>query len=172
MARLGLDQLDIPINPEITVETLDGYNDEAIDALCNIDMKCFHSTQEQIDERRTVWVARMRNPKFREIETNYLARVKGKPVAFARLMLAGGIAYLGGAGTLPEFRGQHVYSTLMRRRLEDARARGYQLAVINAGVLSRPSAARCGFKEYGRDYVYGWMPVIDRDVIKSLLPQE
>ena len=81
------------------------------------------------------------------------------------------MAYLGGAGTLPEFRGQHVYSTLMRRRLEDARARGYQLAVINAGPLSRPIAARCGFKEYARDYVYGWMPVIDLDVIKSLVPQ-
>jgi GNAT superfamily N-acetyltransferase len=172
MARLGLDQIDIPINPEIMVETLDGYDDEAIDALCDIDRECFHSTQEQIDERRTVWVARMRHPKFREIEINYLARVKGKPVAFARLMLAGGMAYLGGAGTLPEFRGQHVYSTLMRRRLEDARARGYQLAVINAGQLSRPIATRCGFKEYARDYVYGWMPVIDLNVIKSLLPQE
>jgi len=172
MARLGLDQLDIPVNSEVTVETLDGYNDEAIDALCDIDRVCFHSTQEQIDERRTVWVARMRNPKFHELETNYLARVRGQPVAFARLLLAGGIAYLGGAGTLPDFRGRYVYSTLVRRRLEDARARGYQLAVINAGQLSRPIAARCGFKEYGRAYVYGWMPVVDLAVIKSLMPQE
>jgi hypothetical protein len=173
MARLGLENLDdIPINPEITIDTLDGYNDETINALCDIDRQCFHATQEQIDERRTVWVARMRNPKFREIETNYLARVKGKPVAFARLMLAGGMAYLGGAGTLPEFRGQHVYSTLVRRRLEDARARDYHVAVINAGQMSRPIAARCGFKEYARDVVYGWMPVIDLNVIKSLLPQE
>ena len=38
MARLGLNHLDdIPTNPEITVETLDGYNDEAIDALCDIE---------------------------------------------------------------------------------------------------------------------------------------
>ena len=135
-------------------------------------MKCFHSTQEQIDERRVSWVARMRDPKFREKEINYLARLNGKPVAFARVMLAGGIAYLGGAGTLPEFRGHKVYATLVRRRMEDARARGYQLAVINAGVMSRPIAARCGFKKYGMAYVYGWMPVIDLNVIKSLLPQE
>jgi hypothetical protein len=38
--------------------------------------------------------------------------------------------------------------------------------------LSRPIAARCGFIEYGRAYVYGWMPVIDLDVIKALMPQE
>ncbi len=97
-------------------------------------MKCFHSTQEQIDERRAVVGGRMRDPKFREIEINYLARLNGKPVAFARLMLAGGMAYLGGAGTLPEFRGHKIYATLVRRRLEDAHARGYQLAVINAGA--------------------------------------
>jgi hypothetical protein len=38
--------------------------------------------------------------------------------------------------------------------------------------LSRPNAARCGFKEYGRAYVYGWTPVIDLDAIKALIPQE
>ena len=87
------------------------------------------------------------------------------------MQLRGGIAYLGGAATLPEFRGQHVYSTLVRLRLEEARARGYQLAVINAEPLSRPIVLRCGFKEYARTYLYGWMPVIDVDVIKSLVPQ-
>jgi hypothetical protein len=59
----------------------------------------------------------------------------------------------------------------VRLRLEVARSKGYQLAVINAEPLSRPIAARCGFKEYARAYIYGWMPVIDLDVIKSLVPQ-
>jgi predicted N-acetyltransferase YhbS len=81
------------------------------------------------------------------------------------------VAYLGGAATLPEFRGQHIYSTLVRLRLEEARARGYHLAVINAEPLSRPIVMRCGFKEYALSYIYGWMPVIDVDVIKSLVPQ-
>ena len=139
--------------------------------MCAINTICFNLTQAQIDERRPGWVDRMRNPNLREREVHYLARLDGQPVAFSQLILDGGVAYLGGAATLPEFRGQHVYSTLVRRRLEEARARGYHLVVINAGPLSRPVVARCGFKEYARSYIYGWMPVIDLNVIKSLVPQ-
>ena len=49
--------------------------------------------------------------------------------------------------------------------------RGYHVAAINAEPLSRPIVAKYGFKEYARIYIYGWMPVIDVDVIKSLVPQ-
>ena len=172
MARLGLDNLDdIPRNPDVQIEWLDGYDDDAIDAIGHITMVCFHWLQEQVDERRPGWVERMRDPKFRDKEATYLARLNGQPAGYGRVQLRGGIAYLGGAATLPEFRGQHVYSTLVRRRLEEARSRGYHLAVINAEPLSRPIVARCGFKEYARTYIYGWMPVIDTDVIKSLVPQ-
>jgi len=113
----------------------------------------------------------MRDPKIREREFNYLARLNGQAVGYGRVQLRAGVAYLGGSGVLPEFRGRHIYSTLVRLRLEEARARGYHLAVINAEPLSRPIAARCGFKEYARSYIYGWMPVMDVDVIKSLVPQ-
>ncbi len=172
MARLGLDNLDdIPSNPNVTIDLLDGYDDAAIDAIGNIMLVCFHWPQEQVDERRPGWVERMRDPKFRDKEANYLARLNGQPVGYGRVQLRGGVAYLGGAATLPEFRGQHIYSTLVRLRLEEARARGYHLAVINAEPLSRPIVTRCGFKEYARAYIYGWMPVIDVDVIKSLVPQ-
>ncbi|MBI5567016.1 MAG: nuclear transport factor 2 family protein [Chloroflexi bacterium] len=171
MARVGLDNLDIPINPDIEIEIMDGYAEAAVDAMCHINIVCFQMPQEQIDRQRAGWVERMRNPKFREKEINYLAKVDGQHAAFARLVLGGGIAYQGGAGTLPEFRGRNIYSTLVRRRLADAQTRGYHLAVINAEPLSRPIVTRCGFKEYGRAYIYAWMPVIDMDVIKSLVPQ-
>jgi ketosteroid isomerase-like protein/predicted N-acetyltransferase YhbS len=172
MARLGLDHLDdISRNPDVTIELLDGYDDAALDALGHIMMVCFHWPQEKVEERRPGWVDRMRDLKIRERETNYLARLKGQPVGYGRVQLRAGVAYLGGAATLPEFRGRHIYSTLVRLRLEVARSKGYQLAVINAEPLSRPIAARCGFKEYARAYIYGWMPVIDLDVIKSLVPQ-
>ncbi len=172
MARLGLDNLDdIPRNPDVTIELLDGYDDAALDALGHIMMVCFHWPQEKVDERRPGWADRMRDLKIRERETNYLARLNGQPVGYGRVQLRAGVAYLGGAATLPEFRGQHIYSTLVRLRLEVARSKGYHLAVINAEPLSRPIAARCGFKEYARTYIYGWMPVIDLDVIKSLVPQ-
>jgi hypothetical protein len=37
--------------------------------------------------------------------------------------------------------------------------------------MSRPIVARYGFKEYARMHLYGWMPVMDINVIKSLVPQ-
>jgi len=39
-------------------------------------------------------------------------------------------------------------------------------------AVSRRVVARYGFKEYARTYVYGWMPVMDMDVIRSLVPDE
>jgi predicted acetyltransferase len=115
---------------------------------------------------------RLQNPAMREEDIAYLARLNGTPVAQAVLQLRAGIAYLGGAATLPEYRGRRIYSTLLRRRLEDARARGYHIAAIDAEPMSRRVVSRYGFKEYGRTYVYGWMPVIDMDVIRSLVPDE
>jgi predicted N-acetyltransferase YhbS len=172
MARLGLDCPDIPINPDVEVEILDGYDEAAIDALCDITKVCFNWTQAQIDERRPGWVERMREPKLREKETNYLARVNGQPVAHARLQLQSGYALLGGAATLPEFRGRKIYSTLLRRRLEDARDRGYHLAAIGAEPMSRRIVSHYGFKVYSRIDIYAWMPVIDMAVIRSLVPQD
>lgn len=171
MARIGLDATDIPINPDMTVEKLDGYDLAAIDALAEITMVCFNWTQAQIDERKPGWIERMRDERFREREANFMARINGQPVGHGRIILQSGIAYFGGAGVLPEFRGKRVYSTLLRRRLEYAHERGYHIAAINAEPLSRPIVERYGFKEYSRVYIYGWMPVIDLDVIKSLVPQ-
>ncbi len=171
MARRGLDRLDIPVNPAVQVELLDGTDEAVLDAAYHIAKVCFNWTDAQIAEQRSGMIERLRNPKFREREASFLARLDGQPVAFGRLMLQSGVAYLGGAGVLPEVRGRRVYATLLRRRLEEAHARGYHLAAIGAEPMSRPIVAKYGFKEYTRTYIYGWMPIIDVDVIKSLVPQ-
>jgi GNAT superfamily N-acetyltransferase/ketosteroid isomerase-like protein len=173
MARVGLADLDdIPTNPDVTVEVLDGTDLAAIEAGLQITARCFNWTPEQVDQWRPGIVERAQNAARREDEISYLARLNGLPVAQALLQLRAGIAYLGGAATLPEYRGRRIYSTLLRRRLEDARARGYHIAAIDAEPMSRRVVARYGFKEYARTYVYGWMPVMDMDVIRSLVPDE
>jgi len=97
MARLGLDHLDdIPRNPDVAIERLDGYDDAAVDAIGHITRVCFHWPQEQFDEQRPGWVERMRDPKCREKEATYLARLNGQPAGYGRVQLRGGIAYLGG----------------------------------------------------------------------------
>ncbi len=172
MARVGLDNLDIPTNPHIEIELVDGSNDESIEAALQIVATCFNWTKEQADTRRPDFFERAKDPKLRDREIHYLARLNGKPVADARVILSTGIAYLGGASTLPAHRGQRIYSTMLRKRLADAHAHGYNVAAIHAEPMSRRVVSKYGFKEYGRAYLYAWMPVIDMAVIKSLVPDD
>ncbi|MBI5652746.1 MAG: hypothetical protein HZC40_20210, partial [Chloroflexi bacterium] len=55
---------------------------------------------------------------------------------------------------------------------EAARARGYPIAAIHAEPMSRRVVSRYGFREFFKVYLYGWMPVMDLNVIKSLVPDE
>jgi len=50
MARLGLDQLDIPINPRVQVELVDGTDEAVIDAIFEVTKVCFNWTDEQVAE--------------------------------------------------------------------------------------------------------------------------
>jgi len=172
MARSELADLeDIPINNDLKVDILDGSDEKLLEALAHILMVCFNWSQEQVDQRIPGLVERMKDERFREREFSYIGSLMGQPVGLGRLELKSGVAYLGGAATLPEFRGQKVYSTLLRRRMEVAHAHGYHIAAINAEPMSRGIVARYGFKEYARMFIYGWMPEMDVEVIKSLVPQ-
>ena len=154
------------------MEVLDGTDKEALEAALQIAARCFNWTPEQVDERRAFMFERVTNPEISQYELAYLARLAGVPVAEAHLILKGSIAYLGGAATLPEYRGRKIYSTLLKRRLQDARERGFVLAAIDAEPMSKRVVERYGFKEYGKNLLYAWMPVIDMDVIRSLVPDE
>jgi GNAT superfamily N-acetyltransferase len=172
MGRSGLDNLeDIPTNPDLQVDIWKGDDDRLLGSVAYILKVCLNWSQEQVDQRMPGLVERVKDERFREREINYLGSVNGQLVGLGRLELKGGVAYLGGAATLPEFRGQKVYSTLLRRRMEAAHARGYHLAAINAEPMSRRIVKQYGFKEYARMYIYGWMPVMDLGIIKSLVPQ-
>ncbi|MCC6188593.1 MAG: DUF4440 domain-containing protein [Anaerolineales bacterium] len=173
MVKVGLDDLDlIPVNRRLEIERFDATDEAALDAALSIMAVGFSWPPEQIARARSNAIAEAHNPLIRKQELNYLARLDGRTVGTGRLILRGGVAYLGGATTLPEFRSQHVYSTLLRRRLEAARERGYQLAVIDAEPMSRRVVVRYGFVERGATKIYGWMPAMDLDVIRSLVPQD
>jgi GNAT superfamily N-acetyltransferase len=173
MVRRGLDDLAaIPINPDITVQPADVTRDEHMEAVLQIGAASFNWTPEQLPEWRANLLAMARNPYFHDKEFPYLAYLGGQPVGFGRVSLRAGLAFLSGAATLPEQRGRKVYSTLLRRRLEAARDRGYHLAAIQAEPMSRRVVARYGFVEYAKTLIYAWMPVIDMDVIRSLVPDE
>lgn len=173
MARVGLDELDdISENPRVTVELVDGSDEAALAIIVAIVGTCFRLTPEQVRDLRVDWAERLKSPELRKTEFRYLARLDGEPAAMGTLLLRNGRAYLGGAATLPVYRGQHIYSTLLKRRLMSARALGYHIATIDAGPMSRPIVAKYGFKSYGTMHVFGWMPVMDPEVIRSLVTED
>jgi GNAT superfamily N-acetyltransferase len=173
MVRRGLDDLDaIPVNPAVSVVQADATNAEQLEAILRIGAASFNWTPEQIPEWRRGLLDQAKDPVRRETDIGYLAYLDGQAVGFGRVSLRGGLAHLSGAGTLPELRGRKIYSTLLRRRLEKARERGYQLGTIQAEPMSRRVVVLYGFVEYAKTRMYAWMPVIDMDVIKSLVPDE
>jgi hypothetical protein len=79
----------------------------------------------------------------------YLARVDGRPVAFARSAYgADGVALLGG-GTLEADRGNGYYTALVHARWRDAVERGTPLLCTQAGAMSRPILEALGFERLG-----------------------
>ena len=77
----------------------------------------------------------------------YIARFGDTPAGGGSLRIDAGIAQLCGASTLPSFRRRGVQAGLLRRRLQDARLAGCDLAVMTAqpGSKSHFNAQRQGF---------------------------
>ena len=78
----------------------------------------------------------------------FLAELDGKPVAGGNLSLAGDVALLAGASTVPEGRNQGAQLALLDARLRYAADRGCDLAMMGAapGSGSQRNAERNGFR--------------------------
>src|SRR5437667_245607 len=95
------------------------------------------------------------------------ARRRGR-ATFRNLVFVPGtsIVLLGGAATVGDLRGRGIYTSLVARRLADARAAGADAAVIQAvRGTSAPVCARLGFKEVVPLEFYAWVPPgVDMDL--------
>jgi GNAT superfamily N-acetyltransferase len=165
MALTDLNTLDIQTNPDLKVVPLDSTNDEQIEATLQVISSAFQRTQEQIDKRRPGFFEDAKSGS----QQNYLAYLDGRLVGQGRIDLSGSTAHLSGAATLPDYRGRGVYSTLLLHRLKVGREFGHQIATIDAQPMSKPIVARHGFKEYTTSYIYAWMPVMEINVVNSLI---
>jgi len=111
----------------------------------------------------TIFMTALRSPDGKHRTGFYLAFLDGveAPIAVAALVYLAGtpIVMLGGAATLPEYRGKGAYRALLARRLADACADGMEAAVIQAvRTTSAPICARIGMVEMCGLDMYVWSP--------------
>ncbi|MDX6522817.1 MAG: hypothetical protein QOI17_330, partial [Gaiellales bacterium] len=83
--------------------------------------------------------------------TRYLARIDGRAVATADItwLENDDAVFLGGALTLPEYRGQGAYRALVHARWAEAAARGRGVLVTQSEPMSQPILKRLGFEVVG-----------------------
>jgi GNAT superfamily N-acetyltransferase len=77
-----------------------------------------------------------------------LARVDGEPAGTGSLVIDGGVGWLSGDSTLPQYRRRGIQQAIQRHRLQLARDAGCDLAVTEAtpGSASQRNMERLGFK--------------------------
>lgn len=87
----------------------------------------------------------------------YAAYVDGRPASIAWTYFPGrNFAALFGGTTLAEYRARGLYTSLLRTRLREIRERGCPFAVVEAGPMSRPIAAKHGFQHLTTVWDYEW----------------
>ena len=162
LAELGLEPDDPPElrsltiakapagEPKVEVEVRRATTVEEFLQGLEIDWEAFEIAEEERELRRAE--AREAWPKYQVDGTLsvYLALVDGEPVGFGRdVFTRHGVIMLGGA-TLPEARGQGVYTALVLARWAHAAERGVQRLVVSAGPQSAPVLDHLGFEPMGK----------------------
>ncbi|HSL42724.1 MAG TPA: hypothetical protein VK897_04780 [Anaerolineales bacterium] len=77
----------------------------------------------------------------------YAAYVDNQPASIAWTYFPQGqFATLFAGSTVPEYRKQGLYTSLLATRINEIRERGYRFAVVEAGSMSKPIVAKHGFQ--------------------------
>lgn len=100
-------------------------------------------------ERRRLGEALRRMPEQLSV---YVAYADGEPAACGRIHFDGGgrLAGLGGGRTTPANRRRGLYTALVRIRLQEAIARGFEQLVVDALPTSEPILLKRGFQAVSR----------------------
>ena len=102
--------------------------------------------------------------------TILVAAADGQVVSAAWVRFHAGteFASLWGGSTLPQWRRRGIYRALVRRRAEEARARGHRFLQVDASPESRPILESLGMHIVGSTTPYVWSPGLDPVVEDAL----
>jgi GNAT superfamily N-acetyltransferase len=159
LVELGLEPDDPPEMTSLTIaarpagepavevrraETLE----DALQAL-EIDWECFGIAEEERELRRREAAEAWPKLQVDGTLTTYLAYVDDEPVGFGRAIFTRhGVLMLGGA-TLPDARGQGVYTSLVHARWQQAVDQRVPRLLVSAGPQSAPILESLGFERMG-----------------------
>ena len=87
----------------------------------------------------------------------YVAYVENQPASVAWTYFPQGhFATLFAGSTIPAYRRQGLYTSLLSTRLQEIRERGYPFAVVETGTMSKPIVMKHGFQQLTTVYDYEW----------------
>lgn len=156
IAGMAVTDLDLPITPNEAVRVREVTPAEAVRE------SAMMGRAYGMPEEVAAFFARLLAAPGPIRSRGYFAYLDGeRPVAWSYLVYVpeSPIVLLGGAATVPEARGHGIYTTLVKRRLDDARAHGRTAAIIQADrTTSAPICAKLGFRELCSLEVFAWSP--------------
>lgn len=148
---LHLEDLSFEKMSERRHPVTDARNREQIGDLVDLTCEIFGTDAKEREDMIQERLAILRNPANR---TGFaLVYVEGKPAGYSRFRISfdGKAMYLTGSGVLEEFRGNHIYLSLLNHRLEIAVKSGCKLLTVLANErTSKPILEKLGFRTHGK----------------------
>jgi GNAT superfamily N-acetyltransferase len=100
----------------------------------------------------------------------YVGREAGRPVSASFLVVGAGVAGIYGVHTNPAARGRGLGAALTRAPMRDARAAGFELAVLQAATRAVPLYARIGFRTVCELGLYERTPASTTEPAENVAP--
>jgi GNAT superfamily N-acetyltransferase len=89
---------------------------------------------------------------------HYLGYFDGRPVTCSTLVLADGVAGIYDVATLPEARGRGLGGHVTRQPLDQAKAEGYRVGMLQSSSMGHNVYLRIGFEDVFQYQMYLWSP--------------
>ena len=147
---MALERLDPRVRTNHDVQVEVGRDADTLSRAAEIYAEAYHLPTSAATYMKSVMMTALYDPAV----YIYLARLHGIPAGSLTLVLKAGVAGLYGLGTLPEYRGHGVGTSLMVRAILEASALGFRVAVLQAPPSAVRLYRRLGFETYFRVEIF------------------